>query len=100
MKKISKIDYWSGKLQTRIFGGSKRAIKKELKKRLDIVKFDSKELDKIMEHLKNGCSVVPTPGSLLGNDVVEILSNGGFHYKTIVCQNRDLTHDQALCYYL
>ena len=100
MKAISKIDYWSGKLQTRIFSGSKRAIKKELKKQLNIIKFDSKELNNIMEHLKNGCSVVTTPGSLLGNDVVEILSNGGYHFKTIVCQDRDLTHNQALCFYL
>lgn len=99
MKKILKNDYWSGKLNVIILSGSKRSVKKELKKQLDIVKFSKKELHNIMEYLKEGCSVRTTPGSLLGNDVVEVLSNG-HHYKTIVCQDRDLTHDQALCFNL
>lgn len=93
------MDYWSGKLYTTIFNGSKRSVKKEIKKQLDIVKFSKKEIHDIMEYLKEGCSIRTTPGSLLGNDVVEVLSFG-HHYKTIVCQDRDLTHNQALCYYL
>lgn len=99
MKKSIKKDYWSGKLNVTILSGSKRSVKKEIKKHLDIIQFSKKELKNIMEYLKEGCSVRTTPGSLLGNDVVEILSDG-HHYKTVVCQDRDLTHNQALCFYL
>ena len=99
MKKSIKKDYWSGKLNVVILNGSLRSIKKELKKWLDIAKFSKKELSNIMGYLKEGCSIKATPGSLLGNDVVEVLSDG-HHYKTIVCQDRDLTHNQALCFYL